>query len=255
MTRARPPWSTWLACVALVLAGALGITAWIVDDADRQELSASSASIGVVPSTVPPVAGLPPPAASAPPSAPSTAAPVTSSPSPALTTLPVSPLAPMVGDAVSVVPVAPVAVPPPVRLQIPAIAVDVPVRDVGVADDGQLEIPDETEVGWYRLGAAPGEPGATVVAGHVNWNRVDGPFLRLRDLEPGATVEVTMADGGRRTYVVVERQQYAKTELPAARIWTAGGPETLVLITCGGAFNPEVRRYRDNVVVYAVPVA
>ena len=64
-----------------------------------------------------------------------------------------------------------------------------------------------------------------------------------------------MADGTTRTYSVVERQQYGKTALPADRIWTRTGPETLVLITCGGSFNPEIRRYRDNVVVFAVPVA
>jgi hypothetical protein len=27
-----------------------------------------------------------------------------------------------------------------------------------------------------------------------------------------------------------------------------------VLITCGGDFNPEIRRYRQNIVVYAAPV-
>ena len=129
------------------------------------------------------------------------------------------------------------------------------LRSVGVAPDGQLEIPDETEVGWYRLGAAPGEAGATVLAGHVSWNRSDGPFLRLGQLEPGATVVVALDDGTTRTYQVVERAQYGKLELPAARIWTREGAETLVLITCGGAFNPDIRRYSDNIVVYAVPVA
>jgi hypothetical protein len=29
----------------------------------------------------------------------------------------------------------------------------------------------------------------------------------------------------------------------------------LVLITCGGSFNPDIGRYRQNIVVYAVPVA
>ena len=141
------------------------------------------------------------------------------------------------------------------RLTIDALGVDVPVRPVGVEPDGQLEIPDETEVGWYRLGASPGEAGASVLAGHVNWNRVDGPFVRLVQLEPGAIVTVTLSDGSLRTYQVVERRQYAKTTLPAERIWTTLGPETLVLITCGGSFNPDIRRYRDNVVVYAVPIA
>jgi sortase (surface protein transpeptidase) len=124
-----------------------------------------------------------------------------------------------------------------------------------VQADGQLEIPDETQVGWYELGARPGEPGATVLAGHVNWHRVDGPFVRLRQLDPGATVTLTLADGTTRTYEVVERQQYGKLMLPTDRIWTHAGPETLVLITCGGSFNPQIRHYRDNIVVYAVPIA
>jgi len=116
-----------------------------------------------------------------------------------------------------------------------------------------LEIPDETEVGWYRLGAGPGEPGATVLAGHVSWNRTDGPFRELDRLELGATVDLALADGSTRSYRVVERAQYPKLQLPAERIWTSTGPETLVSITCGGAFNPEIRRYFDNIVVYAVP--
>ena len=129
-----------------------------------------------------------------------------------------------------------------------------PVVGVGVQGDGQLEVPDETHVGWYRLGASPGEQGATVLAAHVNWHHVDGPFVRLRQLEPGAAVTVTMADGSTRTYSVIERQQYGKTALPADRIWTHSGPETLVLITCRGSFNLEIRCYRDNIVVFAVPV-
>ena len=68
-------------------------------------------------------------------------------------------------------------------------------------------------------------------------------------------MRLDLADGGTRTYQVVERAQYPKTALPAERIWASTGPETLVLITCGGAFNPEIRRYADNIVVYAVPVA
>jgi hypothetical protein len=47
---------------------------------------------------------------------------------------------------------------------------------------------------------------------------------------------------------------YGKSELPRERIWRNTGEETLVLITCGGDYNPEIRRYRENIVVYAVPV-
>jgi hypothetical protein len=58
-----------------------------------------------------------------------------------------------------------------------------------------------------------------------------------------------------RRYEVVERAVYGKLELPGDRLWRTTGPEELVLITCGGDYNPEIRRFQQNIVVYAVPVA
>ena len=153
-------------------------------------------------------------------------------------------------------PVAPPADIAPVLLAIPDIGVDgTPVRSVGVTPDGELEIPGAAEAGWYRLGAAPGQPGATVVAAHVSWQGRTGPFLRLAELQPGALVDVVLADLTTRRYQVIERAQYDKRQLPTEQIWRTSGPETLVLITCGGAFNPQIHRYADNIVVTAVPVA
>lgn len=143
----------------------------------------------------------------------------------------------------------------PYSLQIEDLELDREVREVGLEDDGLLEVPDETEIGWYKYGSAPGLPGATVLAAHVSWNRTPGPFLKLGELEPGALVDVTLNDGSMRTYEVVERAMYPKDELPIERIWRTTGDETLVLITCGGDYNPNIRRYRHNIVVYAVPVA
>jgi len=171
--------------------------------------------------------------------------------------LPTSPLAALVGDAQSVE-APPVALTPaaaPVHIEIDSIDVSADVVPVGVTDDGQLEIPDEHHVGWYRWGSAPGAPGSTVLAAHVNWHHVDGPFVLLREIAPGDIVTVTLDTGATRTYEVVERQQYPKLALPMDRIWTSAGPESLVLITCGGSFNPDIHRYRDNIVAFAVPVA
>jgi sortase (surface protein transpeptidase) len=170
------------------------------------------------------------------------------------TTLPLSPFSASLGEAISVIPEPPAQQTPPTAIAIEEIDLDLtPVRPVGVDADGQLEIPNETEVGWYRHGSWPGQPGATVLAAHVSWNDQVGPFYRLLDLEPGATIAVQLADGSLRRYAVVERVQYPKSELPADRVWTRSGPETLVLVTCGGDFNPDIRRYRHNIVVYAAP--
>jgi hypothetical protein len=170
------------------------------------------------------------------------------------TTLPRSPLRRLLGDVRSARPRRLVRDVEPVALTIADLGLDgFPVAPVGVTGDGQLEIPDETRAGWYRLGAAPGQRGATVIAAHVSWQGHDGPFLRLAELQPGAAVEVRLADGSARRYQVVERAQHGKLVLPA-RTWRTSGPETLVLITCGGAFDEEIRRYADNIVVTAVPV-
>ena len=142
----------------------------------------------------------------------------------------------------------------PLSLRFESVGVDDEIRPVGIEDDGEMEVPDATEIGWWQYGSAPGLPGATVLAAHVSWNDSLGPFHRLGNAELGDRVEVTAGDGSVRGYQVVERTMYVKDGLPADRIWTTTGDETLVLITCGGDFNPSIRRYRHNIVVYAVPV-
>jgi Sortase domain len=254
----RRPSRAWIGAGLLAGAAALGVAGLVTATTGDPAVSAAPATIEVAPSTIAPVSTTPTPPTT------STVAPV-QVPSPAAGTMPVtvgappappptSPLAGLVGAAQSVEAQPAPEVPAPVGIDIATLGITYPVVPVGVQYDGQLEIPDETQVGWYELGAGPGQPGATVLAGHVNWHRVDGPFVQLRRLDPGAILTLTLADGTTRTYEVVERQQYGKLMLPTELIWTHTGPETLVLITCGGSFNPQIRHYRDNIVVYAVPV-
>lgn len=94
----------------------------------------------------------------------------------------------------------------------------------------------------------PGEPGAAVLLGHVDSAR-DGPavFYRLGELRPGDRI----ADGGTVTFVVASVARYPKPEFPADRVYGAVAYAGLRLVTCGGAFDPARRGYRDNIVVYA----
>jgi sortase (surface protein transpeptidase) len=128
------------------------------------------------------------------------------------------------------------------------------VVPVGLEENGEMEVPGVEDIGWYRHGAAPGRPGATVIVAHVWWSDTPGPFHRLGTLEPGARIDVGAADGTDRSYVVVERTMYDKEALPRS-LWRNSGPETLVLITCGGDFDRSTSRYKQNIVVYAVPIA
>lgn len=46
------------------------------------------------------------------------------------------------------------------------------------------------------------------------------------------------------------RQQLTKSELPE-ELFSRSGRHRIALVTCGGEFDPDVRSYRDNVVVLA----
>jgi hypothetical protein len=142
---------------------------------------------------------------------------------------------------------------PPTALAIGDLGISQGVLPVGLNDDGTMEVPSVSDVGWYLHGATPGHPGATVLVAHVWWNKTAGPFRRLGSLEPGARIEVAGDGDTVHEYVVVERTMYDKDALPTA-LWRKSGPETLVLITCGGDFNKTTRQYKQNIVVYAHPV-
>ncbi|MBY3554236.1 class F sortase [Modestobacter lapidis] len=148
-------------------------------------------------------------------------------------------------------------VPAPARLVVPSIGVDAPVDPVGVSGTGAMRIPaDVDRVGWYEHGPAPGDgAGSVVLAGHVD-SRTQGlgAMAALRTAEVGAEVRVLDEAGTVSRWRVVARETLHKQQLPTAELFTRSGPRRLVLLTCGGPFDEELRSYRDNVVVLAEPV-
>src|SRR6266699_5323277 len=82
----------------------------------------------------------------------------------------------------------------PVRLVIPAIAINASVESVGIQSDSDLATPAQhpwEDVGWYNLGPHPSERGSAVIDGHLD--RPGGypaVFWRLRDIQVGDDVQV-----------------------------------------------------------------
>jgi hypothetical protein len=144
----------------------------------------------------------------------------------------------------------------PVAVHIPSLGLDAPTVPVGVVPNSTLlEGPaDASTLGWYEYGPAPGEAGSAVIAGHVDHDGRRGAFFTLSRLDPGAAVTVDFQDGSSRAWRVVARRQYPKRELPLDLLFARGGDPTLALVTCGGLYDASKRSYRDNVVVFAVPV-
>lgn len=149
----------------------------------------------------------------------------------------------------------PAPAPRPIGLVVESLGISsAPIIDVGVEANGEMEIPGATEIGWYRFGPTPGDPGSAVLAAHIAFNGRDGVFRNLDEIEVGAIVEVAYEDGSSKRFRVTEIAQYAKDELPVDRVFAKEGTSELTLITCGGDFNRSLRSYSDNVVAFAEPI-
>lgn len=184
---------------------------------------------------------------------PGSAASTATGPTPSAAPLPEVPIRDSSAGAQPSVPVV-----PPVSLTIAALGIEVPIDPVGVAADGQMEIPPLAErAGWYRFGAAPGDPaGTAVIAAHVDSvaSAGTGPFVRLGDAAVGDVVDVELAGGATAQYTVSAVVRVAKPDARWPEIFQEGGEPRLVMITCGGAFQRDEGHYSDNVIVTAVPV-
>lgn len=142
---------------------------------------------------------------------------------------------------------------PPQHVRIPAIGLDAPLIDLGIAPNGQMEAPvDYDEVGWFTGGGRPGGYGPTVIAAHVDSPTGPAVFLRLHELAEGDSVEVTDSAGTVFRYSVTAVADYPKSAFPTQQVFGAVAADELRLITCGGVFDSAAASYVDNRVVYAV---
>lgn len=140
----------------------------------------------------------------------------------------------------------------PVGLSIDRLGVQAPVEPVGVGAAGRLVVPaSPMDVGWFRGGSVPGAEGVALLTSHVD-TRTEGRgvLADLARLEDGDVVTTISADGATLRWRVSARSQHRKEELPEELFRRSGVP-TLALVTCGGPFDPDARRYRDNVIVWA----
>jgi LPXTG-site transpeptidase (sortase) family protein len=105
--------------------------------------------------------------------------------------------------------------------------------------------------GWWLDGPEPGERGPAVIAGHVDSYQGPAVFFRLTELGVGDRVFVDRADGTTAEFVAQRIEQHEKDAFPTEAVYGDTAEAQLRLITCGGDFSREDRRYLDNVIVYA----
>lgn len=125
------------------------------------------------------------------------------------------------------------------------------IQKMGVDQKGQLSAPTNINLaGWFINSAKPGQPGLSIIDGHVDGRQNAGIFKRLGDLKQGDVFELELGGGTELSYRVLQVQT----------VDVAGAENTLFsqdptvksqlnLITCGGNFNRESQLYEKRVIV------
>ena len=142
----------------------------------------------------------------------------------------------------------------PVAIEITRLGVHSTLVDLHKNPNGTLQVPrDYGRAGWYVGSAHPGDPGPTVIVGHVDSYDGPGVFFHLSRLRRGDVVRILRADRTTALFTVQEVRTVSKRNFPTALVYRGDGRASLRLITCGGSFDRSSGHYLDNTLVLATP--
>jgi LPXTG-site transpeptidase (sortase) family protein len=131
---------------------------------------------------------------------------------------------------------------PPTRLAIPKLYLDAPIITMGLDGEGNPQVPDRPDqVAWYNFAAAPGQKSNAVLSGHVDWQTqsrqpIPGVFYRLREVDLGDTITITLEDGTKLDYRVTGNVATAYEDPNISKAMSHTSKEVVTLITCGGTW-------------------
>ena len=152
---------------------------------------------------------------------------------------------------------APKPVAAPVSLTIPLIGVQTNLMTLGLASNGEMQVPPlsmASVAGWYTGSPRPGAIGSAIIVGHIDTTKGPAVFDRLNTLTSGDKIYVKRADGTLVEFRVTSVQTYLKDHFPTEDVYGPVPDPELRLITCGGAWDPATHHYLSNIVVYATEV-
>ena len=141
----------------------------------------------------------------------------------------------------------------PVAIIVEAAGIDAEIEALNIVD-GRLENPTGPwVVAWYQQGAALGEPGNVLLAGHVDyWGVGPSVFYNVRNLAEGDEIDLTGEDGAVFTYRVAWNETIAIDDLLSGRMSEIVAPtddQVVTLFTCGGEFDYVNGEYLSRTIV------
>lgn len=144
----------------------------------------------------------------------------------------------------------------PTSLSIPAIGVHTPVNPIGLAGDGSLAVPQAgphlNQAAWFQNSPSPGQPGPSIIEGHVDSTEGPSVFFRLGEIHPGDSVIVRRSDHRVLTFHVDAVRDFSKAAFPTRLVYGSKdlSQPTLRLITCSD-YDATIHHHVGNEVVFA----
>ena len=139
----------------------------------------------------------------------------------------------------------------PVKISIESIGVYAPVESVGILSEAMAVPTSGNNVGWYSLGAQPGDIGTAVLAGHVNWmNGEDAVFTHLDSIQIDDIVSITNNYGYTNSFIVRKIKNYPFNSDTREIFSSTDGLSHLNLITCTGTWNKRLGTHNSRLVIF-----
>lgn len=141
----------------------------------------------------------------------------------------------------------------PKYIDLPTIRTGGFVQKMGVDQRTQIAVPTNINLaGWFADTARPGQPGLSIIDGHVNGRKADGIFKNLKNLKGGDEFTVTLGNGKGLRYRVFGKTSVATKDAPGVLFSQDPTKKSqLNLITCGGAFDTKANSYEQRVIITA----
>jgi len=139
---------------------------------------------------------------------------------------------------------------PPKTINIGRLGINQELEEVGVVG-GRIGVPSNWQsVAYFNGGSRAGEAGNTIIVGHYDDNQgLPAAFWSIKTLEAGD--QIVIGDGHRSfTYQVLDKAYIPADSSSETLMQDLGGPG-LVLVTCGGNWNPGRHSYSLRLLVKA----
>jgi hypothetical protein len=145
----------------------------------------------------------------------------------------------------------------PRQLILPSIQTKGFIQPVAVDQHGAMAVPQNIHLaGWYVRGARPGDPGLSIIDGHVSGHYLPGIFAHLTSLKSGHIFTVQYGDKSERQFKV-RRLITVSTEEANSRLYERDSNirSQLNLITCTGSYDTANHGYDERLIVVAESIA